>query len=319
VAAGQAAAPFSRNGGCEMTIQVDDIPYRAPLRRRVRPFLFLLPTMVTLLSITLFPLIYSLYLASHTVVLTNPMLSGWSLGDNLREVFLDSPEYWQSFVTTMVLVVVAVAIEFLLGLGLAYVFYHPFRGRDLLFPIFLMPMMLTPVVVGTIWRFLFNGEFGLIAAVLKAMGVINYSILNNPSTALIGIVIADVWQWTPFMFLLLLAGMRALPQSPFEAAEVDGANRFQIFVDIMLPMLRPVIMIALLIRMIDAFNRMFDTIYIMTNGGPGRVSETLAVMAFRSSFEYFFMHQGAVIALSMLIVITVMTKVLNRFMTEKGD
>lgn len=178
-------------------------------------------------------------------------------------------------------------------------------------------MMLTPVVVGTIWRFLFNGEFGLIAAGLKAMGVVNYSILNNPETALIGIVIADVWQWTPFMLLLLLAGLRTLPQSPLKAAQVDGAGRFRIFMDMMMPMMRPIIIIALLIRTIDAFNRMFDTIYIMTNGGPGRVSETLAVMAFRSSFEYFFMHQGAIIALSMLVVVILMTKVLNRFMTRE--
>lgn len=301
-----------------MTADQDDIPYRAPLWRRLRPLLFLSPTMVILLSITLFPLIYSLYLASHTVILTNPMLSGWSLGDNLREVFLESPDYWQSFFTTMFLVVVVVAIEFVLGLALAYIFYNPFRGRDLLFPFFLMPMMLTPVVVGTIWRFLFNGEFGFIAAILKGIGVENYSILNNPSTALIGIIIADVWQWTPFMLLLLLAGMRSLSQSPFEAAQVDGASRLRIFFDIMMPMMRPIIAIALLVRTIDAFNRMFDSIYIMTNGGPGRVSETLAVMAYRQSFQYFFMHQGAIIALSMLIVIIAMTKVLNHFMTDKG-
>ena len=292
-------------------------PYRRSLSKRLRPYLFLSPTLVILLSITLFPLLYSFYLASHTVILTNPMLSGWSLQDNLSEVFVDSPEYWQSFFTTLFLVVTVVVIEFALGLLLAYIFYNNFRGREILFPFILMPMMLTPIVVGTIWRFLFNGEFGLIAAGLKAMGVVNYSILNNPETALIGIVIADVWQWTPFMLLLLLAGMRALPQSPFEAAQVDGAGRFRIFMDVMMPMLRPIIIIALLIRTIDAFNRMFDTIYIMTNGGPGRVSETLAVMAFRSSFEYFFMHQGAIIALSMLVVVILMTKVLNRFMTRE--
>jgi len=291
--------------------------YKAPLHRRLRPLYFLAPTLLILLSVTLFPLLYSLYLASHTVILTNPLLSGWSLGDNLREVFLE-PEYWESFATTLILVVAVVSIEFALGLMLAYFFYNNFRGRDFLFPFFLMPMMLTPVVVGTIWRFLFNGEFGFIAAILKSLGVVNYSLLNNPATALLGIVIADVWQWTPFMLLLLLAGMRALPTSPFEAAQVDGASRFQIFRDVMLPMMRPVLIIAVLLRMIDAFNRTFDTIYLMTNGGPGRVTETLAVMAFRSSFEYFFMHQGAVVALSMLVIIIVMTKLLSRFMTGRG-
>ena len=294
-------------------------PYRAPLSRRLRPLFFLSPTLLILLSITLFPLIYSLYLASHTVILTNPMLSGWSLQDNLREVFLETPEYWDSFVTTLILVVSVVTLEFFLGLMLAYFFYNAFKGRDLLFPLFLMPMMLTPVVVGTIWRFLFNGEFGFVAAILREMGVRNYSILNEPSTALLGIIIADVWQWTPFMLLLILAGMRALPRSPFEAAQVDGATHFQIFRDIMLPMLKPIIIIALLIRTIDAFNRTFDTIYIMTNGGPGRVTETLAVMAFRSSFEYFFMHQGAIVALSMLIIIIIMTKLLSRFMVGKEE
>jgi multiple sugar transport system permease protein len=291
--------------------------YRAPLLRRIRPLLFLSPTLLILLSITLFPLVYSLYLASHTVILTNPMLSGWSLTDNLREVFIESPEYWESMLTTLILVVAVVTLEFVLGLMLAYFFFSNFRGRNLIFPFFLMPMMLTPVVVGTIWRFLFNGEFGLIAGLLKAVGVENYSILNQPSTALVGIVIADVWQWTPFMLLLLLAGMRALPRSPFEAAQVDGANAFQIFRDIMLPMMKPIIIIAVLMRTIDAFNRMFDIIYIMTNGGPGRASETLAVMAFRQSFEYFFMHQGAIVALSMLVIITIMVKILNRFIAGR--
>jgi len=292
--------------------------YKAPLHRRLRPLYFLSPTLIILLLVTLFPLLYSLYLASHTVILTNPTLSGWSLQDNLREVFLESPEYWESFATTLILVVAVVAVEFALGLMLAYFFYNNFRGRDFLFPFFLLPMMLTPVVAGTIWRFLFNGEFGFIAAILKALGVVNYSILNNPETALIGIIIADVWQWTPFMLLLLLAGMRALPTSPFEAAQVDGASRWQIFRDMMLPMMRPVLIIAVLLRTIDAFNRTFDTIYLMTNGGPGRVTETLAVMAFRASFEYFFMHQGAIVAISMLILITIMTKLLGRFMTGRG-
>lgn len=291
--------------------------YRAPLLRRIRPLLFLSPTLLILLSITLFPLAYSLYLASHTVILTNPMLSGWSLTDNLREVFIESPEYWESMLTTLILVVAVVALEFVLGLMLAYFFFSHFRGRNLIFPFFLMPMMLTPVVVGTIWRFLFNGEFGLIAGLLKGLGVENYSILNQPSTALVGIVIADVWQWTPFMLLLLLAGMRALPRSPFEAAQVDGASAFQIFRDIMLPMMKPIIIIAVLMRTIDAFNRMFDIIYIMTNGGPGRATETLAVMAFRQSFEYFFMHQGAIVALSMLVIITIMVKMLNRFISGR--
>ena len=287
--------------------------------RRLRPLFFLSPTLIILISITLFPLLYSLYLASHTVILTNPMLSGWSLSDNLREVFIESPEYWQSLFTTLILVVAVVVLEFVIGLMLAYFFFTNFRGRNLIFPFFLMPMMLTPVVVGTIWRFLFNGEFGLIAGVLKAIGVTNYSILNEPSTALIGVIIADVWQWTPFMLLLLLAGMRALPRSPFEAAQVDGASAWQIFRDIMLPMMKPIIIIAVLIRTIDAFNRMFDIIYIMTNGGPGRVTETLSVMAFRMSFEYFFMHQGAIVALSILVIITIMTKLLAMFITGKRE
>lgn len=293
--------------------------YKEPLSRRLRPLYFLSPTILILLSITLFPLLYSLYLASHTVILTNPMLSGWSLLENLKEVFYYSQEYWDSLVTTLFLVICVVAFEFAIGLGLAYMFYQSFRGRDWIFPFFLMPMMLTPVVVGTIWRFLFNGEFGFIAGILKWSGVENYSILNNPDTALLGIIIADVWQWTPFMLLLLLAGMRALPQSPFEAAQVEGASAFQIFRDIMLPMMRPIIAIAVLIRTIDAFNRMFDTIYIMTNGGPGRTSETLSMMAFRQSFEYFFMHSGAVIGISILIIITVMIKLLQHFMRDRQE
>lgn len=291
--------------------------YQEPLSHRLRPLLFLSPTLLILLSITLFPLLYSLYLASHTVILTNPMLSGWSLMENLKEVFVYSQDFWNSLLVTLFLVFVVVAFEFVIGLSLAYMFYQNFRGRDWIFPFFLMPMMLTPVVVGTIWRFLFNGEFGFIAGLLKMAGVENYSILNNPETALFGIIIADIWQWTPFMLLLLLAGMRALPRSPFEAAQVEGASTFQLFKDIMLPMMRPIIAIAVLIRTIDAFNRMFDTIYIMTDGGPGRTSETLSMMAYRQSFGYFFMHSGAVIGISILIIIMVLTKILHHYMRDR--
>lgn len=293
--------------------------YREPLSRRLFPVFFLTPSLLILLSITLFPLLYSLYLASHTVILTNPLLSGWSLMENLKEVFVYSTDYWKSLVTTLFLVVMVVGLEFLAGLSLAYLFYQEFRGRDVIFPLFLMPMMLTPVVVGTIWRFLFNGEFGFLAGILKAVGVENYSILNNADTALVGVIIADVWQWTPFMLLLLLAGMRALPHSPFEAAQVEGASKFRIFFDIMLPMIKPIIVIALLVRTIDAFNKMFDSIYIMTNGGPGRVTEILSMMAYRQSFEYFFMHSGAIIALSLLLIIMAMTRLLHHVMRDQQE
>lgn len=288
-----------------------------PWTRKYLPYLMLSPTLIILLGITGFPLLYSLYLASHTVILTNPMLSGWSLWSNIKEVFFETPYFWQSLWVTVQFVVVLVSVEFGLGLLLAVMFEQKFKGKNFIFPFFLLPMMLTPVVVGCIWRYLYNGEFGLIAGILKYIGVENYSILNNPGTAMFGIMIADIWQWTPFMMLLLLAGLRALPQTPFEAAKVDGASTWQIFKDLTIPLLKQVIMVALLLRIIDVFNKLFDVVYIMTGGGPGRDTEILTILAYRSSFQYFFMHHGAIVALFLLIIIIIICKYLISIMKAK--
>lgn len=278
-------------------------------------FLLLTPTLLMLVFITFYPTIFSVYISLYNYVLTNPKVRPWVGAGNFLDLFKDK-EIWTSAWVTVVLVVGCVVIEAVLGMVLALLFNRQFRGKNLFFPIFLLPVMITPIVVGLQWRYLYNGEFGALAWLLKSLGVQNYSLLTFSATALPGCMIADIWEWTPFMFLLFSAGLNSLPVEPFEAARVDGASAWQQFWDLTLPLMKRVLLIGLLLRTMDTF-KMFDIIYIMTQGGPGLATETIAMRIFRLCFKFFFMGKGAALSLIVLVVIIVISKQYIRIFQEK--
>lgn len=278
-------------------------------------FVLLVPTLLMLVAITLYPTLYSVWISLHNMILTNPKSTPFIGLMNYWDLLRDR-DVWTSFWVTIVLVVGCVVIETILGMVLALLFNRQFKGKSILFTIFLLPVMITPIVVGLQWRYLYNGEFGALAWILKSIGVEKYSLLTFSSTALPAVMVADIWEWTPFLFLLFLAGLNSLPTEPFEAARVDGASSWRQFWDLTLPLMRRVLLIGLLLRTMDLF-KMFDIVYIMTQGGPGLATETIAMRIFRLCFKFFFMGKGAALSLIVLVIIILISKQYIRIFREK--
>ncbi|HET8678389.1 MAG TPA: sugar ABC transporter permease, partial [Blastocatellia bacterium] len=242
-----------------------------PRRDKALPYLLIAPTVAVLITLSIYPLIYAIKVSFQT-----NSASGWTFGNFAR---LASDQFFLSALGhTFVYASVALTVEFLLGLGLALLLDRSLRGRSVFRALLLVPMMLPPVVVGVVWRLMFNSDFGAINGTLKTAGV-NTEALTwtaSPELALASVIAVDVWQWTPFMFLVLLAGLQAIPQEPYEAAMVDGSSWWQTFRHVTLPLLRPAILIALLLRTMDLL-RVFDQIFILTEGGPGFATETVSL------------------------------------------
>ncbi|HYM11477.1 MAG TPA: sugar ABC transporter permease [Bryobacterales bacterium] len=270
---------------------------------------WLAPTLLVLVALSIYPLIFAVEVSLRTP-------SGYGLGNFTRlatdRLFLIS--LWQTIAYTAS----ALAVEFALGLALALLVNREFRGRGLLRSILLIPMLLPPVVVAVIWRLILNPEFGVLNGTLRSLGLntakLTWAAAEN--TAMPSVILVDVWEWTPFMFLLLLAGLQALPVEPFEAAVVDGASRWQIFRRLTLPMLRPVIAIAVLLRGMDLL-RVFDQIFILTQGGPGFATETVTLYIYRTAFRFYNFGYATAMAFVLLVATTVIARAFLRLLQQQ--
>jgi multiple sugar transport system permease protein len=261
---------------------------------RALAYLLIAPTVAVLLALTIYPLIYSIKISFQTPS-GNPTFANF--------VRLASDQFFLSALAhTFVYAAIALTIEFLIGLSLALILNENIRGRGSFRALLLLPMMLPPVVVGVIWRLMLNSNFGAVNGTLQKFGV-NTEALTwtaSPKLAMAAVIVADVWQWTPFMFLILLAGLQAIPQEPYEAAVIDGSNWWQTFCHVTLPLLKPAILIALLLRTMDLL-RVFDHIFILTEGGPGLATETLSLYIYRTAFR--FSNSGYAAAMSFVLLL----------------
>ncbi len=259
------------------------------------PYFLIAPTVAVLLALSIYPLLYAVRVAFQTES------SSWTFANFTR---LASDSFFLSALWhTLIYATVALTFEFLLGLGLALLLDRPLRGRGVFRAVLLIPMMLPPVVVGVVWRLMLNPDFGAVNGTLKSVGI-NTDALTwtaSPTLAFASVIAVDIWQWTPFMFLVLLAGLQAIPQEPYEAAMIDGANWWQTFLHVTLPMLRPAMLIALLLRTMDLL-RVFDQIFILTEGGPGFATETVSLYIYRSAFRFFDFGYAAAMSFVLLIV-----------------
>jgi multiple sugar transport system permease protein len=186
---------------------------------------------------------------------------------------------------TVRFVACSVAIETVLGFALALFCLREFAGMRLLRTVLIVPMVITPVVVAILFRLIYANDAGMITAVSVALGGSQVEILGDPLRAFIGLIALDVWEWTPLMFLILLAGLQSLPQEPFEAARVDGAGAWRTFVDFTLPLMRPVLAIAIVLRTIDAFGT-FDQVFVLTHGGPGEATKLISIYGYEVAFKF---------------------------------
>jgi multiple sugar transport system permease protein len=280
---------------------------------------FVSPALIVLLLLSIFPFIYSLALSFHQWNLSDRN-AGWSFVGfaNYLRILTGDPAFWPAVRVTVSFLVVTIAIEFMLGLAVAVLISQERRALAAIQTIVVLPMMITPVVVGLIWRFMFNADHGVINYLLATLGITGPLWLGDPRTGFWAVVIADVWEWTPFMALIMLAALQALPREPLEAAVVDGASRRQAFVSIVLPLIRPAIMVALLFRGIDAF-KTFDLIYVLTQGGPGTSTEVLSLYTYKWGFKFFEMGYAAALAYVMLLAVDGAATLGIRALTRRAD
>jgi multiple sugar transport system permease protein len=272
-----------------------------------RQFKYLLvwPAVLVLLLIGLFPIIYTLMVSFQNINMFDEDTSFNGLL-NYARLFGDT-RLWASLLHTFVLTAIALPLELILGLAMAYLFLERMPGRQVFVALLVLPTVISPVIAGAIWRLLFDNRFGPVNQVLGWIAGEPVTILwtVNPAFVYPAILIAEVWQWTPFMFLLLLAGLSNVDQSQLEAAEIDGAGWWRIFWRITLPAIRPVLAIALLIRALDLF-RLFDVVWALTKGGPGTMTETISIYAYVQGFQQFETSYTAAIAVMVIILLSIL-------------
>ncbi|MCP4294131.1 MAG: sugar ABC transporter permease [Proteobacteria bacterium] len=262
---------------------------------------WLWPVLILIAIIELIPFCVMLVYSVEAINYLDISATGQYIGlDNYREALNDS-DFISSIVKLSKVIATALPIEFILGLLVALsIAAHP-KLRKYLLPIIIIPMIISPVVVGLIGSLNLNADFGLVGITLKQLGLVEKTILGNYHLALPAIITIDIWQWTPFLILIFTAGLLSLPREPYEAAYVDGASTWQVFHRVTLPLMRPIFLIALLLRFTDLF-KIFDKIFIMTEGGPGSATEISNIFAYRINFRFWNLGYGAAIVTLLYIV-----------------
>ncbi|MBN2908765.1 sugar ABC transporter permease [Polycladomyces sp. WAk] len=232
--------------------------------------------------------------------LQSALISPNYVGLQYYRQFAQDPRMWASLENTLVFTVISVTLELVFGLWIALLLNKQFLGRGWVRASVLIPWAIPTVISALMWKFLFDGQNGIVAKLFEVLHIIPNmgELLTTKWGSMFAIIVADVWKTTPFMALLLLAGLQTIPQSLYEAAEVDGASRYQQFVKITLPLLKPTILVALLFRTLDAF-RIFDLVFVLTGGGPGNATETISIYAYKTMFAQ--MNFGAGSALSVIV------------------
>lgn len=287
---------------------------KLPSREFREKILFLAPGLGYIGVLFVFPLLYSLYVSLTQWNLLRPDLGVRWVGVANFVSLLRDPFTWQTVARTAYFVFGSVALELVLGMILALALNREFPGVGVIRSIILIPFIIAPVVVGFTWRFLLNNDFGPLPHLFSALHLnflVNPPLLSNASLVIPMLIVIDAWQYMPFVTLVLLAGLKALPSEPYEAALVDGASPVQQFFRITLPLLRPALLVAVIIRTMTAL-RVFDTVFVMTGGGPGSASEVLSFYGYRMAFQSYQMGMSAAIGILTLLIALVLTLFLMR-------
>jgi multiple sugar transport system permease protein len=267
---------------------------------RLVSLLFLAPAVLFLLLTSVYPLLYSLWLSFHSWNMTIPNSRPvWFGVENYRQLLVN-PAFASSLRVTLIFVVVAITVEFILGMGLALLATSQIRAMGVVRTVLLFPLMIAPVIAGVLWRTLFHPTYGVINAALGVVGIPPQEWLGSPSQALPAVITVEVWQNLPVVAFVLAAGIQSLPVDLYKAAHVDGASPWQIFTRITLPLLRPVILVLLLLRVMDAF-KVFDIVFTMTYGGPGQTTELLSMLIYKTGLRFFQIGQASAMSWVFLI------------------
>jgi multiple sugar transport system permease protein len=280
-------------------------------------WLFITPTIVLLLAINVFPLIWAIRL-SFTNFMSNLPRPSRVIGlDNYSDILTDE-DVWEHLQVTAQFVVSTIALQVLIGLGLALLINRQFRGHSFWTTVILLPMMLSPAVVGNFWTLLFQpqiGPFNYLVSFFTGLEPSSFSMIGDVALAPWTIVLVDTWMWTPYVMLICLAGLRSIPDYIYEAAEVDRASPWRQFCSITLPMVLPFLMLAVLFRAIEAF-KMFDLVNLLTSGGPGSTTELVSITLKRAAFEKWRTGYSSAFAIILFVTVfgaaNIYVKVLNK-------
>ncbi len=281
---------------------------RRGARRRLAPILFVAPAVILLVVVNIFPFVYSLRNSFLDWEMTTPAPPRFIFLGNYGQALFADPRFWNSALNTAILVVAGVAIELAGGTIVAWALHRVGRIRPLLVALLLLPVMIAPIIAGFQWRIILNDQYGPLNWVLAQLGLPHPAWLADPNVALLAILLTDVWQWTPFMILLVLSGLQAIPNDVEEAAVTDGASAWQFFWRIAVPIILPIIVVSVLIRFMDIF-KTFDFVAMLTGGGPGSRTETLSWYTYLQGFSFFNVGYAAALSYLQLIVITIVSRV----------
>ena len=268
------------------------------------PYLFLAPAAMIMAVALFFPLLYMVYGSFRAWDPSQTLSESEFIGfGNYTKLWLDAA-FWESVSVTLKFAVSVVFFEMIVGVGLALLLDRSMRGMSLLRTLFILPMMIAPVVVGLMWRFMYHPTEGTFNRWLSTFGLDGIDWLGRH--ALLSVVVADIWQWTPFIFILALAALQSLPRSALEAARIDGATGWQLIVYIKLPLMMPVLIVTMLLRLIDAF-KVLEVILVMTEGGPGLATEILALRISRTAQEFRELGEAAAMSNYLLLLLLLLT------------
>jgi multiple sugar transport system permease protein len=279
---------------------------RAGYRRRWRYMLFALPAMLVILAVILFPWAFTIFLSVHDwPIVGDPSFVGWG---NYAQLLSDT-RFIESIWRTFYFTVLAVLLPVVLGVLAAVVFHREFPLRGLLRTLFMMPMMATPVAIALVWTMMFHPQLGVLNYFLSLVGIPPQLWVFDPGTVIPSLALIEIWQWTPLVMLIVLGGLASLPTEPYESALIDGASEWQMFRHITWPLVLPFVMVAVVIRAIDAL-KAFDTIFVITQGGPGTASETINIFLYLQAFAFYNIGYASAVVVVFFVIIIAMTLVL---------
>ncbi len=265
--------------------------------------LLVVPAMLVILVFALLPLAYALDVSFRFADLTRGRIGDFVGLDNYRTVLHDGA-FWSSVWVTLKFTLTAVTLEMVLGIAIAFLIHGATVGKGVIRSLMILPLATSAAVTGLFWRYLYDPQFGLINYFLGLLGLPEPNWLGDYTIALWSVILFDVWQWTPFVALIALAGLQALPKEPFEAAELDGASTFRVLRTLTFPMLKPVLFLVLVLRTIDSV-RLYDAVAVLTRGGPGTVTETMTFYLYRTGLKLFRMDYASTMAIFFLYAMLV--------------
>ncbi len=281
-------------------------------KKKLFGLILVAPSVLILLVTTIYPTAYMFFVSFHRWSII-PTIPRRFLGLGQYITMFKSNDFYKTLMITFIFILVVVLFELLIGLGLSLLIAKS-KVRWLRV-VFFMPAVIASVVVGLIWKLMLSYDLGIINYLIKSIGLAGVNWLGAPVNALISVMLVDVWQWTPFAMLIILAGLESLPAEPIEAAQVDGASRFQVFKYILFPLLTPILTIVIMFRALDAF-KTYDIIYMITRGGPANATDVLSYNIWRKAFFENNMGYAAALSVVMIILATLMTRVFIRIMAQ---